>query len=53
MGTGPMRRDERGEAPSFHPWPGGFSWIAHPDERMTRASHAIAVGADGSLATRR
>ncbi|WP_251330452.1 hypothetical protein [Haloplanus pelagicus] len=27
-------------------WEGGVGWIAHPDERMQRASHAFAVDGD-------
>lgn len=32
---------------SFHEWPGGLSWLAHPDEPMQRASHALV--ADGAV----
>jgi len=39
-----MRDDGPDEAPEVFRWPGGVSWIAHPDEGMRRASHAIAVG---------
>ena len=42
-----IKKYDRGEAPAVHRWPGGLSWIAHPEEGMTRASHAIAVGEDG------
>lgn len=33
----------RQETPQFTPFDGGFSWIAHPDEGMQRASHALAT----------
>jgi len=42
-----MRDDGPEEPPEVFRWPGGVSWIAHPDEGMRRASHAIAVGDDG------
>lgn len=42
-----MRDDGPDEAPEVFRWRGGVSWIAHPDEGMRRASHAIAVGDDG------
>lgn len=32
---------------TFHEWPGGLSWLAHPDEPMQRASHALV--ADGAV----
>jgi hypothetical protein len=34
-------------SPDRYRWDGGFSWIAHPDESMQRASHAIAVDDEG------
>lgn len=43
----PMRDDGPKEAPETFRWPGGVSWIAHPEEGMRRASHAIAIGDDG------
>ena len=33
--------------PLLEPWDGGFDWIAHPDEGMQRASHALS--ADGAV----
>lgn len=44
----PLKRYTTPDAPTIHEWPGGFTWIAHPDEAMHRASHAIVVGADGT-----
>lgn len=32
-----------GEAREIDRWGGGVGWIAHPDEQMARASHALAV----------
>lgn len=29
-------------APAVHEWPGGLTWLAHPEEPMQRASHALA-----------
>lgn len=43
----PLKRYQPGEDPAVHRWPGGRTWVAHPDEGMHRASHAIAVGEDG------
>jgi len=40
---------ETGPAPNLTEtdrWDGGFSWIAHPEEGMQRASHALAVDGD-------
>lgn len=42
------RRDDgedRGGPLVVDRWPGGFGWIAHPGERMERASHALATDA--------
>lgn len=49
--SGPLKRYDRPNDPACHDWPGGFTWIAHPDETMHRASHALVVGASGALAT--
>lgn len=38
------------DSPARYEWAGGVTWIAHPEESMERASHAIVVDADGSLA---
>lgn len=46
----PIKRSGPGVEPAFQRWDGGLTWIAHPDEAMARASHAIAVDADGRLA---
>lgn len=35
-----------GDAPDVRRWDGGLTWLAHPDERMCRASHALAVDGD-------
>lgn len=50
----PERRDDLATDPEVHRWEvsaegpsaAGVSWIAHPDERMRRASHALAVDGD-------
>jgi len=47
----PIKRYGQPEDPEVFRWSGGLTWIAHPDERMQRASHAIVVGADGRVAT--
>jgi hypothetical protein len=41
----PLKASDRGDAPSFQAFDGGFSWIAHPEEGMQRASHALATDA--------
>ena len=41
------------ESPDRYRWDGGLSWIAHPTESMQRASHALAVDADGLPVTGR
>lgn len=46
----PIKHRGPGTASRFVEWPGGLSWVAHPDEAMHRASHALAVGSDGSPA---
>lgn len=46
----PIKRHAPGTDPAVTRWDGGLTWIAHPDEAMCRASHAIAVGPDGRLA---
>ena len=38
--------EEGGEIREIDRWDGGVGWIAHPDEQMQRASHALA-GDDG------
>lgn len=43
----PIKEYHLADSPAFQEWPGGFTWIAHPDETMHRASHAIALGDDG------
>ena len=45
----PIKSYGRGSAPEIHRWPGGLTWLAHPDEDMRRASHALAVDDDGRL----
>lgn len=42
----PIKASGRGTDPEVHRWDGGLTWIAHPGERMRRASHAIALGRD-------
>lgn len=37
-----------GEEPDVHRWEGGLTWIAHPAEKMERASHALVVNGDGA-----
>jgi len=37
--------DERPALSHVREWPGGFSWIAHPDEDARRASHALDTAA--------
>lgn len=40
----PLRRSGPGGDPrEVDRWDGGVGWIAHPDERMRRASHALSV----------
>ena len=48
----PIKHYGRGDSPVVHRWPGGFTWIAHPTETMQRASHALAIGPDGSPSSR-
>lgn len=43
----PVKAYGAAESPDRYRWDGGFSWIAHPQESMQRASHAIAVDDDG------
>lgn len=38
-----MADDPRAPAPLVEEWPGGLTWLAHPDELQQRASHALAV----------
>lgn len=45
----PIKHYRRARSPAFQHWSGGFTWIAHPDESMHRASHALALDADGGL----
>lgn len=43
-----MADDDSQERPSLQEvteWPGGLSWIAHPDEQAQRASHALVTEA--------
>lgn len=43
-----MSDDDSRERPPLRAateWPGGISWIAHPDERTQRASHALQTDA--------
>lgn len=42
-----IKIDGRGEDPDVYRWHGGLTWIAHPGERMQRASHAIVGDPDG------
>ncbi len=37
--------EERPTLSDVREWPGGLSWIAHPDEDARRASHALATDA--------
>lgn len=37
----PIRADDMGADPEFERFDGGLSWIAHPEEGMQRASHAL------------
>lgn len=37
----PAKATGPGTNPAFHTFDGGFSWIAHPEEGMQRASHAL------------
>jgi hypothetical protein len=39
----PIRADGPGEVHEVDRFDGGAGWIAHPDERMQRASHALAT----------
>lgn len=43
----PIKQYHHAASPAFQAWPGGLTWIAHPDETMHRASHAIALDEDG------
>ncbi|WP_435347377.1 hypothetical protein [Haloarchaeobius sp. HRN-SO-5] len=47
-GRPPVKKYGPGDAADVHRWSGGLTWIAHPDETMHRASHALAVGPDGA-----
>lgn len=39
-----LKHDEPGrEGAVIHRWERGLTWMAHPDERMRRASHALAI----------
>lgn len=43
-----MAQDDPQDRPTLRAvtaWQGGFSWIAHPDERAQRASHALGTDA--------
>lgn len=41
----PLKYDRPGdEVTVVRRWEGGLTWMAHPDERMQRASHALVVG---------
>ncbi len=37
----PIKASGTGTAPVFDEFGGGFSWLAHPEEKMQRASHAV------------
>ncbi|MFB6205230.1 MAG: hypothetical protein ABEJ05_01690 [Haloglomus sp.] len=41
----PMKSSGRGSLNEVARWDGGATWIAHPDEEMQRASHALATDA--------
>lgn len=42
-----LKHDEPGgEVTVVHRWEHGLTWMGHPDERMRRASHALAVDSD-------
>jgi len=47
----PIKEYGPGASPEVHRWPGGVTWFAHPGETMRRASHALVIGDDRSLAT--
>ena len=43
----PLKSNESGEATTVvGRWEDGFTWMAHPETTMRRASHALAVGED-------
>jgi len=39
----PLKAGDRAAEPTFEAFDGGFTWIAHPDEGMQRASHALST----------
>jgi hypothetical protein len=41
----PMKKTGIPDEPDVTEWDGGFSWVAHPEETMLRASHALATDA--------
>ncbi|MFB6200492.1 MAG: hypothetical protein ABEI98_00590 [Halorhabdus sp.] len=41
----PIKASGQAETPVYEPFGGGLTWIAHPDEAMGRASHALATDA--------
>jgi hypothetical protein len=41
----PIRASGAGEDPEIHEWDDGVTWIAHPEEAMQRASHALDTAA--------
>lgn len=45
----PIKSSGTGVDPVFQPFDGGLSWIAHPEEGMERASHALATDAGAWL----
>ena len=45
----PIKSYGRGETPDVHRWDGGCTWVAHPEETMHRASHAVANDDGGVL----
>jgi hypothetical protein len=38
-----IKESGRADDPGVHHWDGGLTWLAHPGERMARASHALVV----------
>jgi hypothetical protein len=42
----PIKETGPADDPVVHRWEGGLTWLAHPDEGMERASHALVVDDD-------
>ena len=43
----PVKAYGAANSPDRYRWDGGLSWIAHPEESMQRASHAVGVDSTG------